>query len=385
MRLSVPWLLAGALLLGLSWVASKTGKTGRLGERYSPNMHVEKIQGWQAPTGVLESVGCCIDEIKGAYWNGTKLDLDTGTPAGQKDRGMYIPGGVDILSAVPRAHRVWLGETRHQRLLRIDKAGEQTVEVGSNAVGGVYGLQIESDVCSNSDETCRQQRQACYPGMTKVDKPIFLMTTGPRIETVQYVIQEVPIAGSAAPGKMYLSRSGPSASSLLEYEEGGSPSRLDAGEELVQPSGLALSPDGKDLFVADERSNELVWLQLVKSDDQGPCGHWSPRGKFARFPLQPEQKGLFRGLITIWNPEHKSDWFLVGAAPGGLYFYYRDGRRLGVLRTDAELSYVIGGKTQASAPADGKSENLLYVVAGKSLWKLTLQEASSNPFQISLE
>jgi hypothetical protein len=315
-------------------------------------------QGQLVPGKALTGVGCCIDEIEDSLWkNGSlilksgnhTIDLKLGDPKGEN---FALPKKLqfDVLSAVWLQGHVYVGETKHNRLLDVLSSGTVKTLFGSAELGGVYSVRVE----------------------TKAPSVNFIMTTGPRDRSGEFLLEAVPKQANG--DKLYLRHAGVSGPALIE-SEGEELHKLEAGEELTAPSGLALSPDQTALFVADEREDELVWLHLTRvsetpSDEQPNYG-WKSNGRFARFPLHEGDRGLFRGLEIVADPKYPDKWYLAGAGPRGIYFYDRNGRGLGEIDTGLPVSYL----RMSSEVLNGEPK--MYVVAGKSVWQLEFKREQS--------
>ena len=320
-------LISGLGALVLAMVATLAHRGGALGNSYQLAVDPGEAQqaGWRPPAGRLESVGCCLDDARGATWDGADLSLETADSGsidlhlGNRDprAKRRLPCDIEALISAYFDDEVWVGETREARLLAINAQNEYATLAGSSTLGPIHDVVAER-----------------YGPAKRI-----LMTTGPRY--------------SRPP-------------SLLEFaEEDDHAWPIVCGERLIEPSGIALSPDGDTLFVADERSDELVWLRISR---QNPAAPWSAAGKFARFPLSGSQRHLFRGLTVVWNPRDPRRWFVAGAGPDGLYFFARDARYLGKIHTAEPLSYIIPGE------GGDNGYGALYVVAEKAFWKLDLAQ-----------
>jgi hypothetical protein len=349
-RFNLPLFLSGIVVVALIGMASHGTHPGaRLGERFQLNT---ALKGFHRPKSVLENIGCCVDEIESASWSGSVLQLDERrgaiklqlTARGQaKDPRLPNRLQADVLSAVPYQGSIFVGETQERRLLQISSNGAASTVLGSNQVGGIHGLQLDP----------------CTP-----DPPTLLMSTGPRVRSGEYLLESAP----SEDDRVYLRRTRFSDPKVIAWSKDGLQT-LKTGEALWAPSGLAVTPDGQDLFVADEHENELVWLRLHRSL---PCPNavWSPQGRFARFHLRKNEKNLFRGLVVVPDPGIAAGWFLVGSGPGGLFFFASDGHLLGKIETGLEISYILIGHPRSEKGTNAKA--LLYAVAGSALWKLQL-------------
>jgi hypothetical protein len=351
-----PLILAiGSLFLLLVAVDSLSHRGGTLGQYVAGDrLAGSHDQRWRPPAWAFHRTGCCVDDIRSAEWNGTKLTLVNGSSENiplYLDAGVHfeerpIPGGSDLLALAFWKDRIWVPEKLHQRLLEVKPNGQYETEVGSNVVGPVNGLAL----------TCS-------------DPVTLVMTTGARSGMHQFLLQQQSVTPEAAgPEKLYLSRAGLSPATLIQItpDNNNGAVLLDIGDELSAPSGLAISSDGRTLYVADEREDELAWLKLIQTDD--PARPWSSRGKLARFKLSASQHGFVRGLVVL---NYQGQDILAGATPGGLQFLSTDGHRFGSIQTDEQISWVIRGQRENTP--------LLYVVAGRSIWQTELRRLTPSP------
>jgi hypothetical protein len=340
----------GSLLLLLVAVDSLANRGGRLGQYSADHTFIAySNKPWSPPAESFRSAGCCVDDIRSATWNGARLTLHT-TGANIPlflDSGMHfparpVPGGSDLLAVAYSKDRIWVPEKLHQRLLEVKLRGEYETQIGSNAVGPVNGVAV----------TC-------------ADPVTLVLTTGARNSMGQFLLQQAPPADASEQEKLYLSRSGLSPPTLVQLtpSDNSVPVRLNIGDDLSAPSGLALSTDGKTLYVADEREDELAWLKLVQTGNASTP--WASRGKLARFRLDASQHGLVRGLVVL---NYEGQDILAGATPGGLEFLTPDGHRLGAIQTNEQISSVIRGQRGKDA--------LLYVVAGRNIWQANLSHVA---------
>jgi hypothetical protein len=353
MKVNYTLLLTGLVLIALLIISWQADKGGRMGI-YSPDRTFpESTHSWTPPARSFRSTGCCTDDVRSAIWNGRTLELYTGeepirlflsNEAATNDH--FIPGASDVLGAVSACGRVWLPETRHQRLLEVTPKGEYNTEVGSNLVGSVNGIVVVSG------------------------SPLSLvLTTGPRDSTDEFLVQPASPSARTVAEKLYVSRSGLSRPVLVELQPdaGVAPTPLDIGEELSSPSGIAASTDGKTLYVVDERQDELAWLRIKSTGN--PAAPWASQGKIARFPIHADDaRGIPRGLVVL---QYGGQEILAGAVPGGLAFLTTDGHTLGQIATGDPISRVF--------PGNEFGRPLVYAVAGRTIWQARLHNVTIPP------
>jgi hypothetical protein len=358
----------GSLFLLLVAVDSLSDRGGTLGQ-YADGDVLPGIHGrWRPPAWLFHRTGCCVDDIRNAEWDGRVLTLRNGSSdnirlfldSGMQFKPRSVPGGSDLLAVAYWKDRIWVPEKLHERLLEVKPGGQYETEVGSNVVGPVNGLTI----------TC-------------TDPVTLVMTTGARTGMHQFLLQQQALqqqsggADAHRAEKLYLSRSGLSPPALVQItpDNNNGAVLLDVGDELSAPSGLALSTDGRTLYIADEREDELAWLKLIQTDD--PARPWVSRGKLARFRLSGSQHGFVRSLVVL---NYEGQDILAGATPAGLQFLSTDGHRLGSIQTNEQISWVIRGQRGKTA--------LLYVVAGRSIWQTALRRltpAASTPCSAAIK
>src|SRR5947209_12301944 len=307
MRINVILLVAGTVLIALLIISWQAEKGGRMGIYSADNTFPPGKQPWVPPARSFRSAGCCTDDVRSAVWDGRTLDLYTGeeqislslsTGSGTTKHSM--PGGSDVLGSATACRRVWLPETRHQRLLEVSASGEYNTEVGSNTVGSVNGI-------------------AVLPHWPLT----LILTTGPRDSTGEFLVQPASAVPGSEAEKLYLSRFGHSRPLLIQYQPDAAapPVPLEIGEQLWSPSGVTASSDGRTLCVSDERHDEVAWLRINSTGN--PAAPWASGRKIARFPLrETDTRGIPRGLVIM---QRDGQDILAGAVPGGLAFMTTDG------------------------------------------------------------
>jgi gluconolactonase len=120
-----------------------------------------------------------------------------------------------------------------------------------------------------------------------------------------------------------------------------------AGDFLVRPTGLALSPDGSRLYVADAGRREIRVYEV---------GSAKPSRTLAS--VVPWKRGI-QGSADGLMVDAAGRVFLAG--PGGIWVFDANGGRLGVIATPETPSSSVFGD------ADGRT---LYITAESSIYKV---------------
>lgn len=130
-------------------------------------------------------------------------------------------------------------------------------------------------------------------------------------------------------------------------------------KDLTRPNGLALSPDGKTLYVAVSDPNRKVWMRYdVKSDG-------SVAGGRVFFDVTSNQgPGLPDGMKVDQAGN------LYGTGPGGVWIFSPGGKHLGTIRLPKATANCHWGD------ADGKT---LYLTSSSDLYRIRLKIAGVRP------
>lgn len=128
-----------------------------------------------------------------------------------------------------------------------------------------------------------------------------------------------------------------------------------AVDGLVRPTGVAVSPDGRELYVADAGRRELRVYPIG-----GAAGTGAPRRLASIVPWKRGVQGQADGLAL----DVAGRLYLAG--PGGIWVLDRNGGRLGVIATPETPSACAFGD------ADGRT---LYITAQASIYKVRLTVA----------
>ncbi len=126
-------------------------------------------------------------------------------------------------------------------------------------------------------------------------------------------------------------------------------------DELARPNGIALSPDAKTLFVADEANKRIVAFMV---NDDGSLTQ--PR---VWVQMRGDGKGGPDGIKVTAGGR------LIAAGQGGVWFYEPDGA--------ARLYFELREKPTNVALADPHGR-VVYVTAGGSLYRLTFEDSRTN-------
>ena len=139
----------------------------------------------------------------------------------------------------------------------------------------------------------------------------------------------------------------------------------DAGK----PNGVCVSPDQKSLYVVSNDNGATGFGRL-------PEGAKTHKGRMAllAYDLSPDGSAAFREVLVDYAPEDGPDG-LVCDVDGNLYVAARDETRPGIRvysPKGKELAYI---KTEVPTNVGfgrGADANLLYITAGKSLYRIRL-------------
>ncbi len=131
---------------------------------------------------------------------------------------------------------------------------------------------------------------------------------------------------------------------------------------LERPNGIALSPDGETLYVANSDSGNPIWKAYTLDDQQNAS---DPRTFFDAQHLR--KAGRSGGNDGMRVDEHGN---LVATGPGGVLFLSPDGRHLGSLLIDRSVANCAFGD-------DGKT---LYLTAKDKLMRVKLKTRGLGKF-----
>ncbi|MCH2213439.1 MAG: SMP-30/gluconolactonase/LRE family protein [Fuerstiella sp.] len=152
----------------------------------------------------------------------------------------------------------------------------------------------------------------------------------------------------------------------------------DAGK----PNGVCVSPDQKSLYVVSNANGATGFERLGKaSEEEGPVAVATPlrKGNMAlmAYDLHKDGTATFRKTLVDYYPEDGPDG-LVCDEHGNLYVAVRASNRPGITvysPDGKELAYI---KTEVPTNVGfgrGNDANLLYITAGRSLYRIRLAVA----------
>lgn len=116
-----------------------------------------------------------------------------------------------------------------------------------------------------------------------------------------------------------------------------------------KPNGIAISPDGETLYVADNGPDRRALLAMDLDDDDGDIS-------------DPRVLVDFGGAGGIDGMTVDADGRIVAATPEGVVVFSHKGKRLALIPTPEPAANVEFGGEDAS--------HVLYIMAGKSLYRI---------------
>ena len=124
-------------------------------------------------------------------------------------------------------------------------------------------------------------------------------------------------------------------------------------DQLTRPNGLALSPDGKTLYVANSDASRAIWMEYRLSES----GIESEKLFFDATAMVPEKKGLPDGLKV------DDAGYVYATGPGGVLVFDPAGKHLGTIDT---------GQATANCTFN-PDKSILYMTAHKFLMRIKLR------------
>lgn len=129
-------------------------------------------------------------------------------------------------------------------------------------------------------------------------------------------------------------------------------------KDLARPNGIALSPDGKILYVSNSDEKQKIWMRYALADD-GTVSN----GRIFASAMISEEPGVPDGMKV------DSQGNVYGAGPGGVWVFSPAGIHLGIIKTPETPSNVGWGD-------DGKS---LYITATTGIYRVKLSVSGEKP------
>jgi gluconolactonase len=157
---------------------------------------------------------------------------------------------------------------------------------------------------------------------------------------------------------------------VYRIDPDGTVTRVLTQPEVERPNGLALTPDGKTLYIVDSHGrpggNRKVWAFDVASD--GTPGRRRLVFDFGRGRggdgLRLDERGNLWVAAGIMFPRHSGE---TAEVPPGVYVLTPEGRLLGRIPIPEDLC--------TNLTFGGPGRRTLYVTAGKSIYKVPLAVA----------
>lgn len=123
---------------------------------------------------------------------------------------------------------------------------------------------------------------------------------------------------------------------------------------MTRPNGIALSPDGSRLYVANSDPQRMMWKVFERQDD-GTFGNGQVFLDVTN-EVSPENKGSADGLRVLTTGE------LIATGPGGVWVIAADGTPLGRVRTG-----------QRTANCEIGADGYLYMTAHMQLMRVKME------------
>lgn len=129
-------------------------------------------------------------------------------------------------------------------------------------------------------------------------------------------------------------------------------------KDLARPNGIALSPDGKVLYVSNSDEKQKIWMRYALAED-GTVSN----GRIFASAMVSNEPGLPDGMKV------DSQGNIYGTGPGGVWVFSPSGIHLGIIKTPETPANVAWGD-------DGKS---LYITATTSIYRVKLSVTGEKP------
>ena len=132
-------------------------------------------------------------------------------------------------------------------------------------------------------------------------------------------------------------------------------------DRIASPNGIALSPDGRSLYVADSNGKQAKWwvMTVTKSGDGQPEAS-KPRVFFEPDQAARERPGSCDGIAV------SADGHIFGTGPGGVWVFTAEGQHLGTILTT---------RRTANCGFGGDDFKTLYMTANDLLLRVPLRVA----------
>ena len=146
--------------------------------------------------------------------------------------------------------------------------------------------------------------------------------------------------------------------------------------DVGKPNGIAVSPDQKSLYVVSNDNGSWGFDRLQE-------GEKTLKGRMAllAYDLASDGTASFRQVLVDYAPQDGPDGMVVDRE-GNLYVAVRDETRPGVgvySPQGEELAYIPTELPTNVGFGRGEDANLLYITAGKSLYRIRLNQKGYHP------
>ena len=157
-----------------------------------------------------------------------------------------------------------------------------------------------------------------------------------------------PPYGLSSPDKQETAFNG-----VYRYTKDGKLSVIDS--TLTRPNGIAFSPEGKTLYVANSDPNRAIWMSYNMDDN---TGEYSGKKMFFDATKNAKtEKGLPDGLKV------SDKGYIFASGPGGIWVFNPDGKAIARIKTGQATSNC----------AFGPNQDILYMTADDYLMRATFK------------